>query len=491
MKKIIFIFLILILSVAFYYILHTDEKQIPETVKVLQEENLDTTLNLGILNFDTLDPINSKNVYVQKLSKLIYSSLFNITDKFKAEPEIAKGINKLDELTYIISINENIKWSDGTNLNTEDIVYTINKIKENNGSIYYNFVKNIKNAKKIDEYTLKLELYELRGFIEYDLVFPIMNEDPLIGSGSYKVVKNDEEILLEKNNSGIEKIAIKKYSEISQMYNDFKNDKLDMLVAKNSDYTNILGEIGFCIKEYNGREYTYIDFNVKKMDLPEVREAIYYAMNKSEIISKVFSNKYKEAEFILDSSNWLYRSSSTHKYNIEKSIRVLEDNGWAYKNNNWSKGSKTLKFKLLLDSLDETKNEIAYIFKNQMKKIGIDIEIDKVSTKIYNNYVGKKDYDIIIKTENIELRPDISKYFINNQEAQNLFNEINYLTNDREKIEKYKNIEEFYEENYPFIVIGCNKETLIYSSNLYGSISPNWYNFYYNIETWKKIYKNT
>lgn len=486
MKKIIFLVVLAIATVILYQCFYNQKKEIPEIVQATTQVQIIDTLNLGIVKFDTMNPLKSKNEQVQYISKLIYEPLFSISKEFKIEPCLAKEYTKLDDTTYIIKLRENVLWHDNTILNSTEIEQVINQIKIDDESIYYDNMQNIKRVKIIDENTLRLELYEPEVFFEYNLIFPIVKEET-IGTGMFKI---DNGILKynvdywQKLDPAITTINIKKYEEMGQMYTDFKNADIDIINTKEFEYKNILGQIGFNRKEYSGREHVYIELNNIE---PEIRKALYYAINKNEIISKIYDNNYYDSKFPLDGSSWLYRNTISHKYDIEKSIKILEENKWEYKNNYWQKNGKKLKLVLLVESMDETKNEIAYILKAQIEKIGIKIELEKVSEKLYNYYLQNKNYDIIINTKYIGLSPNILEYFPNSTVAENI-----RKTNDERKfMELYKELEEEYIKQLPFISLCSNKQTLIYSQKIHGSISPNWYNIFYDIENWKKINENT
>lgn len=475
-----------IILVILYQIFLNQEKLIPEVVQTVSEVQLIENLNIGILDFDTINPLKSQNEHVQHLSLLIFEPLFSISKEFKLENCLAKEFNKLNDLTYIIKLNENIMFHDKTILNSLDVENTINDIKDNKNSIFFNNLKNVKNIKIIDEVTLRFELYNPESFFEYNLIFPIVKNN-VLGTGKY--IYNEDVLKYNENywkdiDYKIKTINIYKYDGMGEIYKDFKNGNIDIIKTKESLYKMVLGEIGYNKKEYMGRRFIYLELN--NIDI-ELRKAIYYAINKNEIISKVYSNNYYDRKYPLDVSNWLYKDTILYKYDIEKAIDVLENNNWKYKNNFWEKNNKKLEINLLLESSNEEQNEIAYIIKNQLEKIGICLNIEKVSENLYNYYLKKKKYDIIINTKYTKITPNIEEYFDNSI----TISEIQNLNNEREIIELYKRLEKEYVETLPFIGLCSDRQTLIYSEKIYGNITPNWYNIFYNIENWKKINKIT
>ena len=486
MKKIILLVILAFIAVVVYQILHNDGKEIPEVIQTASKVQIIDTLNLGVLNFDTINPIKSHNEHIQQISKLVFDSLFNITSNFKIEPGLATEYTKIDSKVYIIKIRDNVYWHDNSILISNDIENVINEIKSDNNSIYYNNVQNIKNVKIIDENTIRFELYEKDVFFEYNLIFPIVKNDS-IGTGKYMVKNNQLEfnkLYWKEINPTIQNINIKQYDNMRQMYIDFKNNDIDIINTKEIDYKNILNNISYNKKEYLGRNQTYIELNnIEK----EVRQTIYYAINKNEIISKVYNSTYYNIDFPLDTIHWLYKGNSIYKYDLEKAIYILEENGWIYDNSIWKKDKEILEINILVESNDKIKNDISYIIKNQLEKIGIKVNVEKVSKNLYNYYLKKKNYDIIINTKRIGLSPNLDGYFIENEFVEKIEN----ANNEREIINIYLKIQENYEQDLPFICLCCNKETMIFTEKIHGSITPNWYNIFYDIENWKKINKNS
>ena len=77
--------------------------------------------------------------------------------------EVAVGMpeQNADFTEHIVKIREGIKWSDGEDLNADDVVFTFNMINDNPGigaSSYVNIV--FKSIEKVDDYTVKFTTYE-------------------------------------------------------------------------------------------------------------------------------------------------------------------------------------------------------------------------------------------------------------------------------------------------------------------------------------------
>lgn len=51
-------------------------------------------MNLGICNFDTINPLLTQNKDVQYVDKLVFNSLVNVNKNFEIENDLAQEISK-------------------------------------------------------------------------------------------------------------------------------------------------------------------------------------------------------------------------------------------------------------------------------------------------------------------------------------------------------------------------------------------------------------
>ena len=152
-------------------------------------------IRLPIISYDTIDPIISNNQNVQDISKIIYEPLLDIDKEYKIKMCLAKEWAKINDTEYVIKLKENVKWQNGKELTTQDVKYTIDKIKQTASSIYQYNVEHITNINILDERTLTISLDTEIPFFEYLLNFPIMcsnyeqnNEiDTLTTTGMYYI----------------------------------------------------------------------------------------------------------------------------------------------------------------------------------------------------------------------------------------------------------------------------------------------------------------
>lgn len=332
--KIIFFTIIIILILLAIYLIIKNKNTKASDIKIVRKENeISNEIIIGITDFDTINPILSKNQDVQYISKLIYEPLIKIGQDFKLEQGLATEWNKLDEKSYLIRLNENKLWSNEKQFTAKDVEYSINYIKKQD-TIYNDNVKNIEKIQAINDYTLKIYLLEPEEKFEYMLCFPIICEEQNIGTGKFYIdMANENEIIL-KSKTNEKKIVIKIYENISKLYNAFSKEEVDTITTNNINFEEYIGTIGYNKKIICNRNFNYLKFDIDEV---EVVKSISYAINKNEIIYKVYNNLYCRAEFPLQYGSYLYDEKIEYEYNINKAKQILKDAGWEYNRKNLEK----------------------------------------------------------------------------------------------------------------------------------------------------------
>ena len=93
---------------------------------------------------------------------------------------------------------------------------------------------------------------------------------------------------------------------------------------------------------------------------------------------------------------------------------------------------------------------------------------------------------MILKKQTVQITPDISIYFENEETKKEILKISNIENKDILKQEYEKIINNYYKEK-PFISLYFNSYIILHNNKLKGDFSGNWYNIFYNIDTWYKV----
>ena len=521
-KYIFIIFAIGIIIYAGYKIYQNDKNnENEEKDEVVIEDTTIKDIRLGLTSYDTMNPLITNNKEILNIDSLIYEPLFKVNEDYSLEPCLATECSKTGDRTYIVKVNTGINWQDGTSFISKDIQFTIDTIKQGNSIYKYN-VTHIEQAEVIDASTIKLILDGEIPFFEYNLTFPIMSSsyyygqnfyesDKIpIGTGRFKIADiSSNSITLARNikwkaknekeeDMKLENIKINLYSSMGEAYNAFKIGNIDLLNTSNQNFSDYIGTIGFTKNEYRGRQFDFLSFNCTDTIMQDiyVRKAISYAIDKDNIVSSVYANKYDTAEYPLDYGNYLYEENGASSgYNIEQARATLENGGWEYSNNKWKKEidgyTRTLRLKIAVNKNNADRVAVAENIKEQLENIGISVTINKISEEQYSSYIENKDYQILLTGVYTGYSPDLTYYFGNNNltnyfndDMIKLVNNAGIIRNESELKEIYKQIYSKYKEDVPFIGLYRNKNITISSTSLVGTINANNYSTFYGISEW-------
>ena len=449
--KYVFTFIIISLLSTSIYIVYIKDHNKNKSVQVKNKEmKISKEIIIGITNFDTINPILTKNLEIEQITKLVYEPLITISQDFRTIPVIAEEFSKLDELTYIINLDTTKKWKDEEKITIDDIEFTINTIKDSD-SIYKENVRKIDRIEKIDEDTFKIYLIEPVSFFEYYLCFPIMQKKTYTqeipkGSGEYRISEFDKSgIIIEGNGM---KIVVKIFKTTVELYNSFSKGKIDVMVTQNTEYEKYIGNIGFEESIIPGREFYFISCeNIKSI---EKRNVIKNSINKEKLIYDIYNNKYVVADFPLP-----YGSYYNKEIKKEENI------------------SKPLKRTNISITSEIQNNDIAKEIAKQLSEKGAIVNLE-------NNTNAKA--DLVIRRRTLLITPDISQYF-----EEKELNKIAKIEDEKILKEEYGKIIDKYNEETPFISLYFNSYIILHNKNIKGNFTGNWFNIFYNINTWYKI----
>lgn len=121
--------------------------------------------------------------------------------------------------------------------------------------------------------------------------------------------------------------------------------------------------------------------------------------------------------------------------------------------------------------------KVAEIIKENLEEIGIDVNIREIGNTYYENNLENLNFDILLTGNILSIKPQIQEYL------------------DFE-IERKPTVQETYEEVYRnyiknpnFMGLYFDSIILLYCNELKGNFEGNWYNIFYNIDTWYKVEK--
>ena len=131
---------------------------------------------------DTLDPLYAQSSAEQSASRLIFSSLYDYDQTGHLRDDLATGM-KVDKTgkNYTVSLRSDAKWQDDTSVTADDVVFTVNLMKNPSTRAVMQSTWSGISVKAIDEHTVRFTLPAANSPFPYALTFAVLPQH-ILGS---------------------------------------------------------------------------------------------------------------------------------------------------------------------------------------------------------------------------------------------------------------------------------------------------------------------
>ena len=382
----------------------------------------------GSLVVSTFSDIVSINpIYIQDTSSgdAAYFVLANLYDldrsgKVVAEPwSLAADLPEIsaDGLSYTVKLKPEAKWSDGTPVSADDILFTFNTMKNPDaGSPAISVTDKIDTITKVDDQTVTFKLKQVYAPFIYSLYtalapYHILKDVPLAdlqknpyGSDVTKTVTNGPWKWTEWNKGQyltfeadpnywgsvkphIQKITYKIYAD--------QNTEIQALIKGDSDLTTavpltlldtVKGNKDLNVLLAPGPQYEYFAFNFKDENFPDnyspfkgqkTRQAIAYALNRQGMIDNILKGTGTLMNSPFLPTSWANpgEAAANYTYDPEKAKQLLAEDGWvAGKDGILEKDGHKFSFELQYNSGNSRREAVAAVIQQNLKDVGIEVK---------------------------------------------------------------------------------------------------------------------
>ena len=316
-----------------------------------------------------INPIYANSDVDRALVEIIFSGLFKYDGQGQIVPDLAKEMPKISEdgQIYEVSLRENLFWHDGQPLTADDVIFTIQTIQNPDFKSPLRGKYLGIEVEKIDDLTVQFKLRKpYSGFLER-LTFKIIpkhiwqdlspqnfvlskyNLRP-VGSGPYQFKK-----LRQDHTGRIVSLDLKRFdreayiSEIS--FHFFETEealieaaragKIDGFSIHSPAYVELFQKNDFNKYSLSLPRYFAIFFNPDKSKFlaqKEIRKALNYGTNKTEIIETVLLGRAKVVDSPILPEIYGYEAPvKIYEFNPEKAQTLFKRAGLEKKEGRWVK----------------------------------------------------------------------------------------------------------------------------------------------------------
>ncbi len=327
---------------------------------------------------ESLDPRYSDATEVAThMSQLVFAPLFLMGHDLLPRPYLADQIKQIDALTYYVTLKEGLYFHNGKKLTAEDVVYTAQTSKSDK-------LKMLEAVRAISERVVEFKLKkpfspivsELCGF---RIVPKGQKRAGIIGSGPYKLVHHDkarETWEFEAFNRWFEGAPKLKKFEVAVVRDgntrllELMKGKADLSIGNIRPFQlPVLDKYHSSLKVYSvpGIGYMYLAMNLRRKPLSDirVRRAIAMSLDLEAILKAKFGVMATRATGLLPPGHWAKDSGiPLIPYDSVGAQKLMKQTGFK------------LPIKLqIITTPDRFRQSFALIYKDQLSKIGIELDI--------------------------------------------------------------------------------------------------------------------
>lgn len=328
---------------------------------------------------------------------------------------------QLEDEAYVFNLRKNVTWHDGEPFTANDVVFTINYIKEHP----YQWVnsKPVKNAEALDDYTVKLYLNGsyapfldmvagtlpiLPEHIYKDVSDPAQFQDDkaLTGTGPYKLLDYDKAqgtYLYEAYNDyylGAPKVKELKFVKVSSEMSAsaLENGDVDAAGVPPEMADSLMGK-GFEVLKGSHDGITKIMVNHKRKPFSDIglRQALYYAIDRQALVDTALRGYGIIASpglFALD-SEWYNPDVGEYAYDPAKTVELMVALGYTKDSQYFSKDDEALEMEMLVTATSERAGEM---IKQQLEQAGFKVTLRSVDSKTLDSLVGEWNFDLALNS---------------------------------------------------------------------------------------------
>ncbi len=414
-------------------------------------------------NISTLNPLLAASEPEQAVSRLLFSSLYNYDVTGALHTDLAESMTVKDDKVYTIKLR-NAVWHDGKKLTAEDVVYTINLIKnpQVRSPLRVNWLDI--SARAIDDSTVEFMLPAVYAGFSHALTFPVIPKHILqsvspssmreadfssnpVGSGPFAVKRvqtsestsSTDVVRMEPNTkyygavSTLSRLELRAYGNESLLVKAVNSGEVSAASGLSLSAADNIKSEQYSTKHWLLNKGVYLLMNNRSQTLQDarVRQALRYATDTSSIRATVGDNVARLDTPILQ-SQIAQRLPAAPDYNLDKAKALLKEAGWTYNQGQWKgKDGRPLAVAVTTSSGRDEYKKIVDALKQQWSKLGVDVQLREIdtsstTTSFVQSVLQPRDYDALLYELELGADPDVFAYWHSSQASASGYNFANY-----------------------------------------------------------------
>ena len=452
---------------------------------------------MGIVSTTTskLNPLYPVEREFMSLTSLIFESLVVLDDSYTPKPALAeKWEVSGDGATWTFTLRENIIFSDGTPMTSNDVVATVNEIlrqaSDETAAVkgaYSSLKYFIKKISATDERTVVITTGRRNYGFLYAMTFPVVHAtqvqmDNPIGTGPYRVenfVPGDN-IWLSVNSywwggkPHIKQITTIFHASNRDLISSYEYNRVDAVLTRSMTAAQYRSSVSSLNLSYRTRQLETLMMNFRSYELEDirVRKAIRAALNLDGIAQNAYMGMALRTDTPLPSGTWTYQADDAlFRQDLDLANQLLDEAGWIDSNGDgirdMVRNGKSVKLSLRFYVYEEQESSVrvnvASQIASQLLAVGIEARTTVLSFREVQEKLSAGSFDLCMASFNMDNTPDpgfllmsgntgnYSRY--KSKEMDKLFEDLRKALSRDAYQQKLFEIQRLFAQDCPFICL--------------------------------------
>ncbi len=419
---------------------------------------------IGPIN--TLNPLYATTPAELAASKLIFSSLYDYDDRGSLADDLAVNMDiSKDGKTYVVTLRDDVDWSDGTRLTAQDVTFTIGLMKspEARSKMFYDNSWASVAAEALDERTVKFTLADSYAPFPHALTFSVLPKHILedvpagslrqnafsvspVGSGpfsvrlldpapnrKYKILNLSAAPSYYKGTPRLSRFALHAYRTHDDMVRALQIGEVNAAAGVTTDMSEVSSSIR--TKQFPVGSGVYALFNVQAPTLKndKLRRALQVGTDTDAVRSTI---GYPVPALHLPFVNGQLTGDgipTKPAYDTQRAKKLLNEAGWKLRGDSkirTNKGGDKLQLRVVTTQ-DAAYEDVMEELAGQWRQLGIDVQTEardpsSPTQDFVQTTLQPRDFDVLIRELGIGADPDVFAYWHSSQATTQGYNFANY-----------------------------------------------------------------
>jgi peptide/nickel transport system substrate-binding protein len=414
---------------------------------------------------NTLNPLLQNSEDERQVLQYLFDPLVDFNQDLEPIPGTIAKWEILDGgKTYVLHIDPRAKFSDGTPVTAEDVIFTLEAILKGEAIQFAAWFDalDLEHTRADDDRTVRVAFREARVPQLLAFNIPVLPKHvyskgkldqvrAVVGNGPYVLERREtgKNIFLKRNENywrekpHIDDVVFRVIADDTVAWNALKRGDVHVARLNNDAWMHVKDDPAVKERvEFHDRYdlmYNCLPWNLKDPLFQDVRvrRALAMAFDLETVIQRLYHGNARPVSGPFVPDSWAYNHNvNPVAFNLTGAAALLASAGWTDTDQDGvlDRGGKPFAFELLVPNGSAISSSISQIYQDALKRIGVQLTIRTAESAAFYERILKGDYQAAFMAWTLDPDPDPFSMFHSTQLPPNGLNIARYVSAEADRL---------------------------------------------------------